>query len=207
MTSYDIATQHLRAVDLRLAPVIDAVGVPKLTMRRDPFDALVSAIVSQQISGKAAAAIKARVAALFPTGRPDPEGLLALSTETPRSAGLSNQKLTYLRDLAGRVASGTLDLAALPSLEDEAVIAQLIQVKGIGRWTGEMYLIFHLGRPDILPVDDLGLRAAVQRLDELPELPKRDYLVPRGEPWRPYRSIATWYLWRSLGVTPPLPSG
>lgn len=197
------AIAHLRAADPVLARIIDAVGPYQL--RRDPghFYALFSSIVSQQISVRAAAAVMRRVETLFP---PD-EGLtaravVALGMEPLRAAGLSGQKARYVLDLADRVAGASLDLERLATLDDEEIIVALTQVKGIGRWTAEMFLIFSLGRPNVLPVDDLGFRTAVKRHYELAELPRRDDLHILGARWAPYRTAATWYLWRSLNNAP-----
>ena len=201
--SQDEAIAHLRAADPVLARIIDTVGPYHL--RRDPghFYALFSSIVSQQISVRAAAAVMRRVQALFP---PDEgltaRGVVALGTDPLRAAGLSGQKTRYVLDLAERVAGASLDLERLAALDDEEIIDALTQVKGIGRWTAEMFLIFSLGRPNVLPVDDLGFRTAVKRHYELAELPRRDDLHALGARWAPYRTVATWYLWRSLNNAP-----
>ena len=163
----------------------------------DPFQALAHAIVSQQLSTKAAATIAGRFDALC-GGRPTPAAVSALSDEALRGAGLSMQKIGYLRDLSSRLASGALPLAALERLPDEDVIGMLTEVKGIGRWTAEMFLMFRLHRPDVLPVGDLGIVKAVQRAYGLRKTPTADRIRKIGEPWRPYRSIACWYLWASL---------
>jgi DNA-3-methyladenine glycosylase II len=188
------AVSHLRAADPVLAAVIDAVGPYELIPSAQGFRALANAIISQQISIKAAAAIMARLDALL--GEIVPERLLAVTPEELRAIGLSGQKARYLRDLAERAALGALDLAALPALDDDTVIAQLTAVKGIGRWTAEIYLMFALGRPDVLPADDLGLRYAAQQFYLLPAPPPSAELRRIGEAWRPYRSVASWYLWR-----------
>lgn len=196
------ALGHLCDADATLARIIAAVG--PFTLQREPhgFYTLVDAIVSQQISVKAAAAIMARVAqAAAPLG---PVTLLELGPERLRGLGLSNQKARYVLDLAARAADGRLDLDHLAALDDEAVVTELTRVTGIGRWTAEMYLIFALGRPDVLPVADLGLRQAVQRAYGLADLPQGPAIQALAAPWRPYRSVATWYLWRSLGNTPNL---
>jgi DNA-3-methyladenine glycosylase II len=165
---------------------------------QDPFKALVHAIIAQQLSTKAAATIRARVDALFAPAAPTPAGVAALPDETLRACGLSTQKLRYIRDLCGRVLDGSLPLDTIESLPDDAVIAALTSVKGIGRWTAEMFLIFRLHRPDVLPVGDLGIINAVRRVYRLRKPPTPDRLTAIGEPWRPYRSIACWYLWASL---------
>jgi DNA-3-methyladenine glycosylase II len=197
------ALAHLRAVDPVLGRLIDAVG--PFTLQRDPshFYALFSSIVSQQISVRAAATIMSRIEALFPPGEHmTAAGVLALGAEPLRAAGLSGMKTRYVLDLSERAADGRLDLDRLATLDDEAVIAELVQVKGIGRWTAEMFLIFALGRLDVLPVDDLGFRAAVKQHYGFDELPTADQLRTLGACWVPYRTVATWYLWRSLGNTP-----
>jgi DNA-3-methyladenine glycosylase II len=196
------AEAHLLAADPILAGLIAAHGPCTLTPEPDLFGSLADAIVSQQISVKAAAAIMRRFLALLPGAQLDPRAILALSEETLRGAGLSRAKVAYVRDLAAHVASGALDLATLAIRPDDEVIAALVQVKGIGRWTAEMFLIFALGRLDVLPVDDLGFRRAVERAYGLPGLPAPAALHALAAPWRPYRSVATWYLWRSLNNTP-----
>jgi DNA-3-methyladenine glycosylase II len=186
-----------------LAPVIrkhrtrSPLDAPTL----EPFPALVRTITAQQISTKAAATIHGRLVALMPGGV-SPTGLLALTDVQMRQAGLSRQKTTYLRDLATKVLSGELPVHALHELEDEAVIDAIVKVKGLGRWSAEMFLMFRLRRPDVLPVDDLGIVNAIQRLYGLRKRPKPDRIRKIAEAWRPYRTIACWYLWRSLENTP-----
>lgn len=167
----------------------------------DPFQALVHAIISQQLSTKAAATIAARVDALL-DGLPMPARVAAVSDAQLRSAGLSGQKVSYLRDLCARIADGSLPLDALDRMPDDEVIAALTRVKGIGRWTAEMFLMFRLHRPDVLPVGDLGIVKAVQRAYRLRTLPSPTRLLRLGESWRPYRSVACWYLWASLDNVP-----
>jgi DNA-3-methyladenine glycosylase II len=171
--------------------------------RTDPFVALSHAIVSQQLSTKAAATIARRVDALC-GGTPTAAAVAACTDEQLRSAGLSGQKIRYLRDLCERVAGGSLALHALESLPDEAVIEALTAVKGIGRWTAEMFLMFRLYRPDVLPLGDLGIARAVQRAYGLRKAPTAQRLTRIGEPWRPYRSVACWYLWASLENAPSI---
>jgi DNA-3-methyladenine glycosylase II len=167
----------------------------------DPFPALVRTITAQQISTKAAATIHGRLIALTPEGV-TPEGLLGLTDAQFRQAGLSRQKIGYLRDLAAKVKSGELPVGSLHELDDEAVIEAIVKVKGLGRWSAEMFLMFRLRRPDVLPVDDLGIVNAIQRLYGLRKKPKAARIVSIGEAWRPYRTVACWYLWRSLEHTP-----
>src|SRR5688572_25404962 len=163
----------------------------------EPFRALVSAIISQQLSTKAAATIKARLDALVDS-RLTPSRVAAVSDDALRSVGLSRQKIAYLRDLCRRVDSGELALGHLDAMSDEDVVAALTSVKGIGRWTAEMFLMFRLHRPDVLPVGDLGIVKAVQRAYKLRLAPTPVRLSRLGENWRPYRSVACWYLWASL---------
>ena len=167
----------------------------------DPFKALVHAIISQQLSTRAAATIAARVDALL-DGLPTPASLARVSDAQLRRAGLSGQKASYLRALCQQVASGSLLLETLDSMSDEDVIAALTEVKGIGRWTAEMFLMFPLHRPDVLPVGDLGIGKAVRRAYRLRTFPSPTRLLRLGESWRPYRSVACWYLWASLSNTP-----
>jgi DNA-3-methyladenine glycosylase II len=167
----------------------------------DPFVALLHAIVSQQLSTRAAATIAARVEALM-GGKPTPSRAGAVSDPQLRAAGLSGQKVRYLRDLCARIEDGTLPLDDLDHMTDDQVIEALTEVKGIGRWTAEMFLMFRLHRPDVLPVDDLGIVKAVQRAYRLRKVPSPARLLRLGESWRPYRSVACWYLWASLDNAP-----
>ena len=167
----------------------------------DPFKALVRAIVGQQLSTKAAATIFGRFEGLFERF-PRPSDVRRVSDEQLRGVGLSGQKVSYLRDLCARVEDERLRLEDLEHLHDDAIVEVLTQVKGIGRWTAEMFLIFRLQRPDVLPVGDLGIVTAVQRVYKLRTPPSPDRLRRIGEAWRPYRSVACWYLWASLDNTP-----
>jgi DNA-3-methyladenine glycosylase II len=164
----------------------------------DPFRALTHAIIAQQLSTKAARTIRARFDALFLPGLPTPEAIGAIADDRLRASGLSAQKLKYIRDLCSRVLDGSLPLDRIETLPDTEVIEALTAVKGIGRWTAEMFLIFRLHRPDVLPVGDLGIVNAVRRAYGLRKAPTPERLTRIGEPWRPYRSIACWYLWASL---------
>jgi DNA-3-methyladenine glycosylase II len=170
--------------------------------RTDPYEALARAIVGQQLSTKAAASIWAKLLDQFGGKTPTPEQILRKRRTTLRKAGLSNAKVEFLRDLALHVKDGRLDLKGLAKLPDEDIAAELIEVKGVGQWTAEMFLIFHLGRPDVLPVGDLGIRKAVQVAYELDGLPDAATITRIGEPWRPWRTLASLYLWRSLDTTP-----
>ena len=198
----DAAVAHVRASDPALARLIDAVGPFRLRLDRTPslFVGLAEAIVYQQLTGKAAATIFARVRALFPRAQhgPTPEQILRTSDEKLRAAGLSRQKLLSLRDLARRAADGGIpSLAEAQRLEDEALIERLTEVRGIGRWTVEMLLIFRLGRPDVLPVDDYGIRKGYAAAFRKRSLPDRKTLEKQGARWKPYRTVASWYLWRA----------
>jgi DNA-3-methyladenine glycosylase II len=186
-----------------LAPVIRKHRGRSLldTPPMEPFPALVRTITSQQISTKAAATIHGRLVALMPRGV-TPRAMLALTDEQLRAAGLSRQKTAYLRDLAAKVESGELPGHTLHELADDEVIEAIVKVKGLGRWSAEMFLMFRLHRPDVLPVDDLGIVNAMQRLYGLRKRPKADRMRKIAEPWRPYRTVACWYLWRSLENEP-----
>src|SRR5438132_5472882 len=199
---YQKARRHLGRKDAVLKKLIGRVGPCTLQTDRKHFQLLVRAIVSQQISWRAAVAISGRLLALLAPDPLTPEAILRRTEKELQSAGLSAAKIRYVRDLADKTADGTVPLRRLARLSDDQVIEALTQVKGIGVWTAQMFLIFSLGRLDILPVDDFGLRAGVQRQYGLKELPPRKQLHELGEPWRPYRSIATWYIWRSLGPVP-----
>jgi DNA-3-methyladenine glycosylase II len=191
----DKAINYLSTKDANMAAAIARVGRCTLQPNPNVFEALVDAIVSQQISVKAADAILARLRAATDRGEITPAALLLFEHDDLRGVGLSTPKARYIRDLAERVVSGELDLAALERLDDEAVITRLVAVKGIGRWTAEMILIFALARPDVLPVDDLGFVEGVRAAYALASRPTRQELLERGEGWRPYRTIATWYMW------------
>ena len=201
---FDKARRLLMRRDPVLAPVIKRYKKRSPLDRPvvDPFSALVRTITAQQISAKAAATIHGRLLALLPKGVATPEGLIALTDEQLRQAGLSRQKSAYLRDLAAKVLSGELPIHSLHDLADEDVIQAIVKVKGLGRWSAEMFLMFRLRRPDVLPVDDLGIVTAIQRLYNLRKKPKKDRIQKIGEAWRPYRTVACWYLWRSLENTP-----
>jgi DNA-3-methyladenine glycosylase II len=178
-------------------PAIDRRG-----SRPDPYEAVARAIVGQQLSTKAARSIWAKLLEMFGGEVPTPEALLRRRPQTLRKAGLSNAKVEFLRDLARRVGDGRLDLERLKELPDEDVIAALIEVKGVGRWTAEMFLIFHLARPDVVSVGDLGIRRAVQIAYGMDDLPGPEELEKLAEEWRPHRTLACLYLWRSLDNTP-----
>jgi DNA-3-methyladenine glycosylase II len=194
------ARAHLTRRDAILKPLIRAVGPCTLTLSDDPFATLVRSIVSQQISTKAAIAIGNRL--LATVKRFQPKRLLDASDADLRSAGLSRGKQRSIRDLADKCASGLVPLKKLAGMDDNQVVEALTQVHGIGVWTAQMFLIFCLGRPDVLPVGDFGLRAGVRKYYELVDLPNKEELHELTESWKPYRTIGTWYIWRSLGGVP-----
>ena len=199
--------EHLLGADKVLAKLMREGGpIDPETDRRgsrpDPFEALLRAIVGQQLSTKAARSIWERVLEVVGTDTPSPDDVLARSEEELRGAGLSRSKVGFMRDLAERVRDGRLDLAATKMLADEDVVAELIEVKGIGRWTAEMFLMFHLARPDVVSAGDLGIRRAIQIAYGLEELPGPEEMERIAEPWRPHRTLACLYLWRSLANEP-----
>jgi DNA-3-methyladenine glycosylase II len=201
------AVEHLRGADDTLRKIIDERGPLDLETRTrgrpsDPYGALLRSIVGQQLSTKAARSIYGRLTEQFGGRAPTPQELLDADPEVVRSAGLSRSKVNYLRSLAEHVVSGELALDRLPELPDEEVAREVTAVKGLGQWTADMFLIFHLGRPDVLPVGDLGVRRAVERAYGFEELPDAETLERLGERWRPYRSLASLYLWESLDNAP-----
>ena len=187
-------------VDPTLNPIIKRVGPCALhtAAPRDPFEALCMSIASQQLSVKAAATIFGRFCDLFPSRKPTPQRVMTLSDDQIRAVGYSRPKVSFLKDLAARVLDGQLDLKGLKKHPDDEVMRQLVAVKGIGRWTAEIFLMFRLGRPDIFPADDLGLMNAVHRAYRLRKRPDAKRLRKISEAWSPYRSVAAWYLWQSL---------
>jgi DNA-3-methyladenine glycosylase II len=198
------AERHLRSTDPVLARVIDAVGPVALILRPERFQALSRAIIFQQLAGAAAHTIYTRFVAMYPGRRfPTPRQVLDASPAELRSAGLSRQKILYLKDLAAHVEEGALNFHRFAKMSDEEIIVDLTRVHGIGRWTAEMFLMFNLGRPDVLPVDDLGIRSAARRLYRMRKLPDAKRLRKLAERWRPYRTAACWYLWRSGEIVLP----
>jgi DNA-3-methyladenine glycosylase II len=198
---YTVARRHLMKADPTLNQIIKRVGPCELhaVAPRDPFEALCMSIASQQLSVKAAATIFGRFSDLFPPRRkPTPERVMTLTDDQIRAVGFSRPKVSFIKDLAARVLDGRLDLKGLKKHPDDEVMRQLVAVKGIGRWTAEIYLMFRLGRPDILPADDLGLMNAVHRAYGLRKRPDAKRLRKMGEAWSPHRSVAAWYLWQSL---------
>jgi DNA-3-methyladenine glycosylase II len=193
-----VAIRRLRQVDPRLGRLIAQIGPFRPDITPDPFIALIGSIIQQQLSMAAATTIYRRVRGLCPRQRLTPKAILALDDDALRGVGLSRQKAAYLRNLADAFATRTLTAAGLRAGSDDEVIAATTAIKGIGRWTAEMLLMFCLERPDVWPVDDLGLRKAVRNFLRLGELPPAAAIRELADPWRPYRSYATWYLWRSL---------
>jgi DNA-3-methyladenine glycosylase II len=183
--------------DPKLAKIIRRVGGYDIILVKNPYESLVEAIITQQLSGKAAESISKRFRELF--GRfPKPTEVLKASDSKLRTTGLSTMKIKYIKDLSKKIVTKELRINSLKNLTDEEVIVQLTLVKGIGRWTAEMFLIFSLGRPDVLPVGDLGLRKGIRRLYSLSELPQKNKIEQIAQKWRPYRTVATWYIWKSL---------
>ena len=198
---YERARRLLMRRDPILGAAIKRIGACGMAdrQRKDHLSALCGSIASQQLSTKAAATIFGRFVALFPDGHiPDAAAIAAQSDGALRGVGLSGQKVSYLRDLSARIIDGRLQLDELEELPDEQVIERLTAVKGFGRWTAEMFLMFRLHRPDVLPVGDLGIVKAVQQLYRLRKRPDSKRLLKIGESWRPYRSVACWYLWQTL---------
>ncbi len=191
-----LARRHITKTDLVMRDIVRRVGPFALEVRGAPYQSLLRAILYQQLAGPAAAAIEARFLALFGGAIPQPHQLADLSDEAFRGAGVSRQKAGYMRSLAEHFASGQLVDRAIRRAPDEAVIEMVTAVKGIGRWTADMLLLFCLGRPDVLPVGDLGIQNSMRAAYGLDALPKPDEMAAIAEPWRPYRSAATWYLWR-----------
>jgi len=203
----DRGTRHLRRKDPVMRELINQLGPLDLEARRrgrpaDAYGALLRSIVGQQLSTKAARTIYERMTQLWDGRTPTPEQLLEADPDAIRAAGLSRPKIAYLRSLAEHVLSGELELDRLDELSDDEITAELTAVKGLGRWTADMFLIFHLNRPDVLPVGDLGVRRAIETVYELPSIPAAEEMEELAEPWRPYRSVASLYLWRSLDNEP-----
>jgi DNA-3-methyladenine glycosylase II len=201
---YARARRLLMRRDPILAPVIRKYNERRLidAPQADPFSALVRTIVGQQLSTKAAATIHRRLLDVIPGGVATPETLAALKDDQLRQVGFSRQKTAYVRDLAAKAVSGELPLDHLHTLTDDDVIEAITRVKGLGRWSAEMFLMFRLRRPDVLPVDDLGIVNAIHRLYKLKKRPNANRIRRIGELWRPYRTVACWYLWRSLENVP-----
>jgi DNA-3-methyladenine glycosylase II len=189
------AVRHLKTSDPVLAAIIERIGPLRMSYREPAFEAMARSIVFQQLHGKAAATIYQRLVDAA-GGALTPQSILALSEERLRACGLSRQKLSYIRDLAARTAAGEIDFARLPELSDDEVIERLTRVKGIGEWSAQMFLIFALRRPNVMPTADYGVRAAIQRAYGKRNLPKPKDILKIARAWHPYCSAACWYLWR-----------
>jgi DNA-3-methyladenine glycosylase II len=197
------ALRALKRRDPKLARVIREVGPCRMLRTGDPYRFLIRSILFQQISVHAGRAIEGRLKGHFGGRLPPPERLRATRATTLRGLGLSRQKILAVRSIAEFAAAGELRTARFRAMDDEAVIEDVTRIHGVGEWTAHMLLLFALRRPDVLPVGDFGIRKGLQRLDGLAELPSAQALTERAEPWRPWRSVASWYLWRCLDVTPP----
>lgn len=197
MSNLSSAAVRFLKKDPKLAKIIREVGAYKISSMSNPYESLVKAIITQQLSEKAAESISKRFRQLF--GRfPNPKEVLKMSDSKLRAAGLSTMKVRYIKNLSEMIESKKLKINLLKKMTDEEVVLELTRVKGIGRWTAEMFLIFSLGRQDVLPVGDLGLRKGIQNLYHLSELPDKLEIEQIAEKWKPYRTVATWYIWKSL---------
>jgi DNA-3-methyladenine glycosylase II len=193
------AVAHLKSADPVLAAIIERVGPYRPRHATPDFENLARSIAYQQLHGKAAATIFGRLLAACENCL-TPESVLSLSVEQMRACGLSKQKLSYIRDLAEKTIRGDVVFEQLPSMEDEDVIEHLTRVKGIGRWSAQMFLMFALRRPDVMPTVDLGINTAIKRAYRKRQMPKPLQILKLAEPWRPFRSVACWYLWRSVDI-------
>lgn len=193
----EIARKHLMRVDPVIGRIVKEIGSTDLRRRGTPYQSLFRALLYQQLAGAAAATIERRLLALFGDKVPDPDVLLATEAAELRSAGLSRQKASYMHSLAKHFASRSVTNRTLGRLSDEDVIEHVTQIRGIGTWTAHMLLMFSLGRPDVLPTGDLGVQKAIEDLYQLGTLPDPKTMLEIAEPWRPYRTIASWYLWRT----------
>jgi 3-methyladenine DNA glycosylase/8-oxoguanine DNA glycosylase len=206
---YKAAVEHLKSSDAKLRKLIEKVGEPTIKLRHSHtiFYALMRAIIYQQLAGAAASAIMGRVEALADGYEMTPEQLLSLPDERLRGAGLSKNKMAALRDLSAKVLDGTVPTAReMSRMDEEEIIERITQVRGIGRWTVEMLLIFRLGKMDILPLDDFGVRKGFQKAYKLKDMPTKKELAARGARWSPWRSVASWYLWRSCEMKDAKPA-
>jgi len=182
----------------KLAKIIKQVGPYKIKITKNRFQSLVEAIVTQQLSGAAANSIMKKFRKSYDTSFPKPIDVIKTSNQRLRKTGLSRMKILYIKELSKKIERNELNLRTISKLKDDQVIQNLTEVKGIGRWTAEMFLIFSLGRLDVLPVDDLGLKKGIQLMFSLDELPKGEQIEKLAQKWKPYRTVATWYLWKSL---------
>ncbi len=185
--------------DVQLGKLIKSIGNYSIQIHDNLFESLLKSIVYQQLAGSAANAIYSRFLLYYDNTLPTPEQIILTPDTVLRfRIGLSFKKIEYIKNLATKIASGELNIHNLPKLQDEEIITELVKVKGIGRWTAEMFLIFSLKRADVIPLDDLGVKKAIQKLYNLSNLPTHEYMLEVSSKWKPYRSIATWYLWKSL---------
>jgi DNA-3-methyladenine glycosylase II len=204
--SFQAAADHLRANDPILGEVINNAPLPTFVPHKNYYQELVESIISQQLSVKAAATILKRFKELFTEDFPSPEDILATDIETLRSVGLSRQKASYIKDLANRVLEGSIQFGHLDSLSNQEIIDELVQIKGVGVWTVHMFLLFCMGRLDVLPTGDLGIKNGIYSLYQLPEKPTPEdmEMIARNNNWHPYESVASWYVWHSLDNKPAL---
>ena len=189
--------EHLNK-DRKLAKVIKRVGNFEIRVTKNKYESLVEAIITQQLSGSAAKSISTKFRALYTTRFPKPIDVLTTPNSKLRKTGLSKMKVEYIKEISKKIESKELRLQKLPKLTDEEVVIELTKIRGIGRWTAEMFLIFTLGRMDVLPVGDLGLKKGIKKLHSMQELPTDEEMEKIAKKWRPYRTVATWYLWKSL---------
>jgi len=195
--NHNIALRHLSHADKRMEKLIDKFGPPNFNLMNNYYESLVRSIVYQQLSGKAASIIYERFLDLFIFDiYPKPKDVLEVSIETLRSAGLSYQKVNYIRDLSEKWQDGTMNLTNIDSMTDEEISSELIKVKGIGQWTADMFLMFTLGRPDVFPFGDLGIQKGVMILTNMNRLPTQKEMERKTKKWQPYRTVAAWYLWK-----------
>ena len=199
-TELRAARRHLRKADPVMRAIIDQVGPAQLRSERNRFAMLVRSIISQQISVGAARSIRKRLEELVAPDKLTPESLQQFTPRQLRSAGLSQQKTSYILDLARKTSRGEVVLRTIGRKPDEAVIEELTQVKGIGRWTAQMFLMFALGRPDVFPAADLGIRSAIRDKYDLSDLPDNQTSHEIAKPWHPYATVASWYLWQSIDL-------
>ena len=195
--NYKIALRHLSNADKRIEKLIDKFGPPNFNLMNNYYESLIRSIVYQQLSGKAASIIYERLLDLFVFDiYPEPKDILAVSIETLRSSGLSYQKVNYIRDLSEKWQDGTMNLTDIDSMTDEEISSELIKVKGIGQWTADMFLMFTLGRPDVFPFGDLGIQKGVMIITNMNRLPTQKEMERKTKKWQPYRTVASWYLWK-----------
>jgi DNA-3-methyladenine glycosylase II len=206
--SASAAYRHLRAADPVVGALIEEHGPYRPRPAMDHYESLLRTILFQQLSGASASAIQRRWLDLYDGRYPTPPQLLATTDEAFRTAGVSRQKAGYMRDLAEHIVAGHLDFTDIEDLPDEAVAEQITRVKGLGEWSAHMFLMFQLGRPDVLPVGDYGVRNGMRLAYDLPEVPSPGRAVEIGAPWAPYRSVGSWYMWRAVeGIGPFVSEG